>query len=218
MGDPRRLKKKYKGPSHPWQSDRIDQERVIKKEYGLKNKREIWKAGSELKRLNTQAKKLIREKGKGNPQAKVEEKQLLNKLYKYGLLNEGAQLEDALNLEMKDVLNRRLQTLVFKQGFSLTSKQARQFIVHGDIFVNEMKISVPSYLVSRDEEFKINFDPSSSLASEEHPERIKKAQTKEAADKKRKAEEAAKDAEKALDELTEKELEKVEKEIGEVIV
>ena len=69
MGDPRKTRRKYKGPGHPWERWRIEEERVIKKDYGLKNKREIWKANSELRRLNAQSKKLIRERGKNNPQA-----------------------------------------------------------------------------------------------------------------------------------------------------
>ncbi len=216
MGDPRKARKKYKGPSHPWQRVRIEEERIVKREYGLKNKREIWKASSELRRLNAQAKKLIRERGKANLQADKEQKQLLDRLSKLSLIYEGATLEDVLTLELKDILNRRLQTLVFKQGFSLTPKQARQFIVHGNIFINGRKVSVPSYLVSRDEEFKITFNPASTLSGEDHPERVKKTQAKEAADKKRKAQEAV--AEKAPGDLTEEELKKIESEIGAEVV
>src|SRR3989344_6520595 len=163
MGDPRKQRKKYKGPSHPWQRKRIEEERIIKKEYGLKNKKEIWKASSILRRSNIQAKKLISEKNKGNPQAEIEEKQLIGRLYKLGLLNEDAKLDDVLSLELKDILNRRLQTFVYKKGLCLTPKQARQFIVHGCIFVNGRKISVPSYLVGREEELTITFNPNSSL-------------------------------------------------------
>jgi len=214
MGDPRRLKKKYKGPNHPWQRVRIGEERVLKKDYGLKNKKEIWKAASELGRISVQVKKLIRERGKGSYQITKEEKQLLDRLCKYNLISQDAKLEDVLNLEIKDILDRRLQNIVFKQGFSLTSKQARQFIVHGNILVNEKKINIPSYLVSRDEEFKIVFNPNSSLSSEEHPERIKKIQAREAAEKKEKIE----IVDVAESEVSEKELEKIEKDIGEVVV
>ncbi|MBI2148509.1 30S ribosomal protein S4 [Candidatus Woesearchaeota archaeon] len=220
MGDPIKTRKKYKGPGHPWESWRIEEERAIKRDYGLKNKREIWKTSSELRRLNVQAKKLIRERAKNNPQAEKEQKQLLGRLFKLGLLNEGAALEDVLALELKNILDRRLQTLVFKSGMSLTSKQARQFIVHGNIFVNGRKINVPSYLVSREEQFNIIFNPNSSLVSDEHPEKVKKAQIKAAAEKKRKAAEeaAAEQAKKLAGDMTEEELEKIEREIGAVVV
>lgn len=213
MGDPRRLKKKYKGPAHPWQRSRIEGERVLKKKYGLKNKKEIWRAASELRRINIQVKKLIRERGKGSSQTVFEEKKLLDRLYKYGLIQSDAKLEDVLNLTTKDILDRRLQAIVFEQGFSLTSKQARQFIVHGNIFVDGKKINVPSYLVSRDEEFKIGFNPGSSLSSEDHPERAKKIQTKETAENKKKIE----DVEVVETDIAEEQLEKVEKQVGEVV-
>ncbi|MBS3151777.1 30S ribosomal protein S4 [Candidatus Woesearchaeota archaeon] len=219
MGDPKKTRSKYKGPSHPWESWRIEEERIIKRNYGLKNKSEIWKATSGLRRLNAQAKKLIRERGKGNLQAEKEQKQLLERLFKLGLVNDGATLEDVLALELKSILDRRLQAIVFKSGMTLTSKQARQFIVHGGICVNGRKITVPSYLVSREEQFLISFNPNSSLASEGHPERAKRTQIREAAEKKRAAEEeaAAEETRKLAGDLTEEELKKIEKEIGEVV-
>ena len=64
MGDPRRLKPKYSGPRHPWQSARIEEEKKLKSEFGLKNKEEIWKASSKLKGFANQAKKLTAEGGK----------------------------------------------------------------------------------------------------------------------------------------------------------
>mgnify|MGYP001773173473 CR=1 FL=1 len=81
-----------------------------------------------------------------------------NKLYKLGLLNEGATLDDVLGLTVKDILNRRLQTIVYKKGLANTPKQARQFIVHGHVKINGRKIIYPSYLVNRDEEDKIECD------------------------------------------------------------
>ncbi|MDP7610203.1 MAG: 30S ribosomal protein S4, partial [Candidatus Woesearchaeota archaeon] len=43
MGDPKKQRKKYSKPSHPWQTERIEVEKVLMKEYGLKNKKEIWR-------------------------------------------------------------------------------------------------------------------------------------------------------------------------------
>ena len=214
MGDPGKSRSKYKGPGHPWEGWRITAENVIKREYGLKNKTEIYKANSELRRLNAQAKKLIRERGKHSAQATIEEKQLLDRLSKLNLLHEGAKLEDVLSLEIKDLLDRRLQTIVFKSGLTLTPTQARQFIVHGHISVKGKKITIPSYLVSRDEQFEISFLQKSSLNEETHPERAKKEQIKQkaAAAEKKKTKEAEEEA-KPLG-LTEAELEKLEKVVG----
>ncbi|MCX6706616.1 MAG: 30S ribosomal protein S4, partial [Candidatus Woesearchaeota archaeon] len=59
MGDPKKTRKKYYTPHHPWNRTRIDEERIIKIEYGMKNKREIFKMSSLLKDFKGQAKKLI---------------------------------------------------------------------------------------------------------------------------------------------------------------
>ena len=63
MGDPRRLKKKYNTPQHPWQKTRIETEAVLRKEYGLKNKKEIWKMATQFKNFSDQAKRLIAASG-----------------------------------------------------------------------------------------------------------------------------------------------------------
>lgn len=176
MGDPKRQRKKYETPLHPWQGERILAEKEILKEYGLKNKKEIWKMSSILRTAKTQAKKLV---VKESEQAKKEEKLLIIKLARLGLIKDDAKLEDVLGIDIKDILNRRLQTFVYKKGLARSAKQARQFIIHGHIFVNNKEICVPSYLVPLIEEDKITFDPGSKLSSVEHPERtpIKKTGT-----------------------------------------
>ncbi|HLC58452.1 MAG TPA: 30S ribosomal protein S4 [Candidatus Nanoarchaeia archaeon] len=215
MGDPRKSRRKYKSPDHPWQLWRIKEEKVLERDYGLKNKREIWKIRSDLRRISTQVKKLIREKSKGNPQAELEEKQLLDRLNKLSLIAEGTSLADVLALDIKNLLNRRLQTIVFKMGLCLTAKQARQFILHGHIFVNGKKITIPSYYVNRSEESLITFNANSSLNSDQHPERVKKTQVREADKAKKKIENAEPDADIGISEA---ELDKIEKEVGRVEV
>ena len=49
MGDPKKQRKKYETPLHPWQGERILAEKKIMEEYGLKNKKEIWKMNSMLR-------------------------------------------------------------------------------------------------------------------------------------------------------------------------
>ena len=77
-----------------------------------------------------------------------------------------------LGLNVRNVLDRRLQTLLVKKGLALSAKQARQFIVHGHVGVNGQKITVPGYLVNLDDENKINFLSNSSINDPEHAERI----------------------------------------------
>ena len=168
MGNIRRLRKKYQGPSHMWQKERIVEEKTILKEYGLVNKKEVWRATSTLARYKNLAKTAI---SSITAQSEKEAAQLLTKLKNLGLLSEGSLLSDVLKLSVKDVLERRLQTVVFRRGLSHSVKQARQFITHGHITVNGVAISSPSYLVTKAEELTVMFSPSSALHDDQHPER-----------------------------------------------
>lgn len=152
MGDPKRKRKKYHRPSHPWQKERIEEEREISKEYGLKNKREIWKANSLLRNFKNQVKGLI---AATSQQAEKEKNQLLRKLQNMGLIKRASRLDDILGLTLKDIMNRRIQTVVYKKGLAGTIRQARQFIVHKHVKVGDKKISSPSHIVLKNEEDKI---------------------------------------------------------------
>lgn len=171
MGDPRRLKKKYQKPSHPWQLDRIEEEKILVDEYGFKNKRELWKMRAVLKHAADEGKRLIVATG---PQAIKEEKQLIARLSKYGLVPTTATIDNVLGLTLKDILERRLQTQVYKKGLAHTIKQARQLITHNHIQVGGKTINAPSYLVLQAEEATIVFDSVSSFNNPDHPERTVK--------------------------------------------
>ncbi len=169
MGDPKKLRKKYDPPKHPWQASRIAAERPLMQEYGLKNKKEIYKSQSLLRKFTHQAKLLSTIK---NEHQERERQQLINKLVKLGLLEKGKDREDVLGLNLRKILDRRLQTLIVKKGLARTARQARQLISHGHIIINGQKINVPGYLVSVSEEDKINYLQNSSFNDPENPERI----------------------------------------------
>lgn len=169
MGDPRKIRSRLEGPSHPWQKERIEQEKELVQEYGLKNKSEIWRQMSNLKGFARQAKRLVALRRE--PQSETEKTQLLTRLNKLGLLSKEAVLEDVLGLTIKDLLELRLQTLVCRKGFAKSMKQARQFIVHGHITINGKKVTAPSHIVPSEEVSTINFVATSALADAEHPER-----------------------------------------------
>lgn len=152
MGDPWKISKKYSKPKNPWQADRIEKERKIIKEYGLKNKKELWKSETILRKFRRHSRKLLAKK---TEQSQVEEKQLLDRLRRLNIVKEGSTLDDVLNLKIKDILDRRLQSLVHKKGLANTIAQARQFIVHGRISIGGKRVSSPSYLVKKAEEDKI---------------------------------------------------------------
>ena len=181
MGDPKKPKKQYATPSHPFRKARIDAEKIYKKNYGLKNKTEIWKADSRVRGYWRQAKHIIATR---TEQAEKERQQLLTKLVRLGLLQSTQEVGAVLNITLEQLLNRRLQTVVVRKQLARSMRQARQFITHGHIIVGGKTITTPSYLVKKDEEPTITFVSNSTLASEEHPERAlnKKApQIKEAA-------------------------------------
>ncbi len=205
MGQTKRLRKKYETPAHPWQKDRIIEEKDYIRSYGFKNKKEIWKEIGRLKKARTQAKRIIA--NKLSEQYQKEGKQLLSRLVKYGLLTKESKVEDVLGLKATDFFDRRLQTLVFKKGFARSVKQARQFIVHGHVMINDEKITAPSYMVSLAEESKLTFSPLSNLSKADHPERVVLTKKDEAILEETKAKK--KDAEKAK-EAPKKEEAKVE--------
>jgi len=174
MGQIKKQKKKYDTPSYPWQAERILEEGKYTKEFGFKNKKEIWKVIAKLKNYKFQVKNYIADKNSG--QMKKEKDLLMNKLLKYGLIKKDSKVEDVLDLEPRDLMERRLNTLIFKSRLARSLKQARQFIVHGHISVNGKKITVPSYLVSLEEESKLRISPKLPIMKEEE----KKEQKKEA--------------------------------------
>lgn len=168
MGDTRKIRKKYQKPNHPWNKQRIDAERVLSKNYGLTNKKELWKAETILKGFKNQIKQLPAM----SPENAARQQQLLRaRLNKLGLITEETALGDVLGFSTEQILDRRLQTIVHKKGLARSPSQARQFIGHEHILVNGKKINAPGYLVTRDEEHNITFSPTSNLYNESHPER-----------------------------------------------
>ena len=150
MGDPKFSRRSYDTPSHPWQGERIKAEVVLVNQYGLKNKTEVWKAQSVLRNFRKQSRELQARLRSGDAQAKIEADALLNKCSKIGVLPvEGATLNDILTLSEENILSRRLQTLVFEKGMASTVGQARQMIVHGHIFMNGHRVTIPGYIVTR---------------------------------------------------------------------
>ena len=167
MGDPRRLKKKWSKPQHPWQEQRMLVETELVRQYGLKRKNEIWKMNSLLKRYFEQAKTLI---GSEKTTTEAENEQFVKKLASLGVLKQTSKVDDALNLSLKDLMERRLQTLVVRKNLARNMLQARQFIVHEHIIVGDRKITVPSYMVGIEEESLVRFSPDSQYKDPAHPE------------------------------------------------
>ncbi|AFD00284.1 SSU ribosomal protein S4P [Methanocella conradii HZ254] len=170
MGYPGKAKKLYNTPHHPWQKARIDEETALVKKYGLRNKKSVWKFASMLRKIRRQARTLLGVLGTGlaseDSHYAREASQIQAKLQRLGVLKEDSKLEDILALKVEDLLERQLQTIVYRKGFANSMKQARQFIVHGHISVNGRKVTVPSYMVLKAEEDTIGYYIGSPITKE----------------------------------------------------
>jgi len=163
----KRQRKKYLRPSHPWEKERMDAEDKLLRQYGLRRKEEIWRTQTLLRNFRRQARHLLAASG---PQAELESKQLLVRLRRLGLVSEGATLDDVLGLNIENLLERRLQTLIHRKGLAKTPQQARQLVLHGHIAIAGKQVSVPSYLVPLEEEGAIGYVAGSTFKVQPQPE------------------------------------------------
>jgi small subunit ribosomal protein S4 len=145
----RRIRKKFKNPRIPWDRAEIEERDKIIKDYGLRRRKEVLIAEKILRDFRERARKLIAKRDE------EESKALLSKLIKLGLLKPGQGLDDVLSLTINNILDRRLQTIIWKKGLANTPKHARQLIAHDHICINGRRIKFPSYLVPIKEEKKI---------------------------------------------------------------
>jgi small subunit ribosomal protein S4 len=173
MGDPKFLRRTYDTPKHPWEAARMEEERKLLTKYGLKNKRELWKAQSILRGFRGQARELQARLRTGEAQAQRETEQLLARLSRQGVLQVGTPtIDDVLALTTEDVLRRRFQTIVLGRGLAPTPGGARKWIVHGHFSIGDHRVTRPGYLVRLDEEGQIVYTPTSPIASDDHPMRV----------------------------------------------
>ncbi len=156
----RKLSPKFEKPHKPWDRARIESERRTASSYGLRRKQEIWKAESILRTFRRIARELEARKDK------VREEMFLNRVKKFGLISPAGTLDDVLNLEVNNILDRRLQTLVQRKGFASTPRQARQYITHGHIALGGRKANWPSTIVDVESEKTIGFREGSRMRQE----------------------------------------------------
>jgi len=158
MGDPKTSTKMYSRPLKRWDKVKIESDRELMTKYGLRRKTEIWKSESIVRKLKHEAQLLTRSSDEETM------KNLISKVNRLGLVESGnATLDDVLELGSESVLVRRLQTQVHKAGLANTMRQARQFIVHGHISVDGVRVTSPKYHVNQGDEKKLTFYGSSSL-------------------------------------------------------
>jgi len=171
MGDPKYPRRAWRKPKRPLNYDLKMEELKTLGTFGLRTKRELWKAHTKLSSVRKQARSLL-----ALQQDIREEKEpiLMKSLAKIGLVSSDATLDDVLNLQVIDLLTRRLQTLVFKKFGFKTPYQARQAVVHRHIMIGDRVVNIPSYTVTTLEEENIRFTPESKIP--EILEKIKDSQ------------------------------------------
>jgi len=162
MGDPRYPRRVWRKPKRPLNYDLKMEELKTLGTFGLRTKRELWKAHTELSRVRHQARSLLALRAEDRSK---KEPILLNSLVRIGRVSAGATLDDVLNLNVNDLLSRRFQTIVTKKFGFKTPYQARQAVVHGHMMIGDRRIDIPSYVVTVEEEEKVRFAPESKISS-----------------------------------------------------
>jgi small subunit ribosomal protein S4 len=175
MGDPKFARSKTQTPTHPWKQARIDEEHALKEKYGLKKvggMKEIWREKSSLRRHRNQAMKLIGRVDTSEGHFAREKTDLVNSLCRQGLLVEGANIDDVLQINVEHMLSRRLQSVVYYRGLAPSMRAARNMIVHGHISIGEQKMTVPGYHIRKHEEEDLNYSSNSVYNDPNHPFRL----------------------------------------------
>ena len=158
MGDPKTPRRVWKKPKRPLNYDLLMDELKTLGAFGLKTKRELWKTQTELSRVRLHARSLLALRREVRER---KEPILIQSLSKIGLVDQNSTLDDVLNLQVTDLLSRRLQTMAQKKLYFKTPYQARQAIVHGHVMIGDSVVTIPSYVVKTEEETKIRLIPES---------------------------------------------------------
>ncbi len=132
--------------------DQITEELRLIGEYGLRNKRELWRYKTMLSKIRGIARSLL---GKTEEERAKLQRVYITKMARLGLLTSDAALDDILDLDIKSLLEKRLQTVIYRRGFSKTVHHAREMIVHGHVQVGERVVTVPSYFVTKEDDAQI---------------------------------------------------------------
>jgi small subunit ribosomal protein S4 len=173
MGDPRRQKKKFVTPKRPFDSDRFEQELQLIGSYGLRNKRELWRHRTDLSNYRRNARNLLALHAGERGQF---EKEIVDKLVRLGILTKEPTLDNVLDLTLENMLERRLQTIVFRKGLASSMHHARQLVTHGHIALDDAKVKTPSRIISISEKDRISYFHRSPMNDESHPARVAASQ------------------------------------------
>lgn len=149
--------KTYVTPRRPYEKERLDQELKLIGQFGLRNKREVWRVKYTLAKIRKAARELLTLEEKDTRRL-FQGNALLRRLVRIGVLDESRmKLDYVLGLRIEDFLERRLQTQVFKHGLAKSIHHARVLIRQRHIRVRKQVVNVPSFVVRLDSEKHIDF-------------------------------------------------------------
>merc|ERR1712057_96686 len=169
----RNFSKTSKPPRRPFEKERLDAELKLIGQYGLKNKREIWRVRLALAKMRATARTLLTKDDK-DPQRIFEGQALMRRMIRYGILDEDKQrLDYVLALKIEDFLERRLQTLVHKRGLAKSIHHARVLIRQKHIRVGRQIVDIPSFMVRVESQPHIEFSLTSPFGGG-RPGRVKR--------------------------------------------
>lgn len=165
IGAPRTTSKTYSTPKRPYESARLDAELQLAGEFGLKNKREIYRINFQLSKIRRAARDLLTRDEK-DPKRLFEGNALIRRLVRVGVLSEDKKkLDYVLALKVEDFLERRLQTQVFRAGLAKSIHHARVLISQRHIAVGKQIVNIPSFMVRLDSEKHIDFAATSPFGA-----------------------------------------------------
>ncbi|KAM0868505.1 hypothetical protein ACQ4PT_041269 [Festuca glaucescens] len=135
--------KTFKKPRRPYEKERLD---------------------SELKLVGDKPARELLTLDEKNPRRIFEGEALLRRMNRYGLLAEDQnKLDYVLAVTVENFLQRRLQTIVFKNGMAKSIHHARVLIRQRHIRVGKQLVNIPSFMVRVDTEKHVDFSLTSPL-------------------------------------------------------
>merc|ERR1712000_212469 len=169
-------------PRRPYERERLDRELRLVGQYGLRCKREIWRVNVVLSKMRRTA-RLLLTLTETNPRRILEGNAILRRCHDLGFLEESKnKLDYILSLTVPDILERRLQTVVFKNGMACSVHQARCLILQRHIAVGKQIVTTPSFMVRKSREGHIGFAEVSPLGGG-RPGRVKRVKANAAKNK-----------------------------------
>merc|ERR1712133_346518 len=179
---PQKTSKVFTTPRRPFEKARLDQELKLIGEFGLRNKREVWRVKLVLANIRKAARELLTLDEK-DPKRLFEGNALLRRLVRIGVLDESQmKLDFVLGLKNEDFFERRLQTQVFKLGLAKSIHHARILIRQRHIRVRRQVVNIPSYIVRLDSQKHIDFSLRSPYGGG-RPGRVKRKNQQKGGDK-----------------------------------